>query len=300
MTVTSFGILCNLFLILAITINPLKILHRGAWITILNLAIADFIASGGYFVQLYLQQTDEQDIQLLIAKEVSFIYIFAVGASFMLLTLLTVQIYMIIKYPMKSRLMLTGKRVVMSCAMVWLLAIGLGLCDISHIWTKYHFYFYVGYTAVIEVAVAIQVVLKILIVVEIMKNQQSILNAQNAKQREVAKTVIILNVTLIVTALPYFVAKQIEFISRSKPNKSSTLHEYFAYYYEPIALLNFALNPVFYSLRLRDYRRSLVALLKFNCRKQRRSERVSQLHSTYLENTEMSKVNGLSYIHTLK
>ena len=297
MMVTSFGILCNLFLILTITINPLKILHRGAWITILNLAIADFIASGDYFVLLYLQQTDEQDILHLIAKEANSFYIFAVGASFMLLTLLSVQVYMIIKYPVKSRLMLTGKREVMSCVMVWVLAVGLGFCDLSHIWTKSFFYFYVGYTAVIEVAVAIQVVLKILIVVEIMKNQHSILNAQNAKQREVAKTVIILNATLIVTALPYFVAKQIEFIWRSKTNESS-LNAYFAYYYEPIALLNFALNPVFYSLRLRDYRRSLVALLKFSCGKQRRSERVSQHHSTYLENTEMSKVNGLSYIHS--
>ena len=297
MTVASFGILCNLFLILAITINPLKILHRGAWITILNLAIADFIASGDYFVILYLHQTDEQEIQQLIVKEVSFFSTFAAGASFMLLTLLTVQIYMIIKYPMKSRLMLTGKRVMMSCVMVWVLAVGLGFCEISFIWTKSPFYFYVGYIAVMEVAVAIQVALKIIIVVEIMKNQQSILNAQNAKQREVAKTVIILNVTLIVTALPYFVARQIEFIWRSKANNSS-LHAYFAYYYEPIALLNFALNPVFYSLRLRDYRRSLVALLKFSCGKQRRSERVSQHHSTYLENTEMSKVNGLSYIHS--
>jgi uncharacterized membrane protein len=300
--------LCNVLLILATTINPLKILRRGAWITILNLAIADFIACADFFLQMYLNRTDKQTLRL-ISTQLHFFWIFSACASFMLLTLLNVEIYMIIKYPMKSRLILTSKKVLMSCKAVWIVAIGLGFCEISYIWTsKWYAHFQVGYIAVMEVSVAIQVVLKILIVVEITKNQQIISTAQNAKQREVAKTVMILNGIIIVTALPYFMGKQIEIVTRWKINSDHNFPRslvQFSYYYEMIALLNFVLNPVVYSLRLQDYRRSLLALFKFNCRSRRHIEYVSRQrpnprHSSSLENTEMTKVNALSYnnIHT--
>ena len=43
MTVGAIGALLNILLIIAIIVDPLKVLRKGAWITILNLAFADFV-----------------------------------------------------------------------------------------------------------------------------------------------------------------------------------------------------------------------------------------------------------------
>ena len=256
--------LCNLLLILVIIIDPLKILHRGAWITILNLSIADFSACIVNFVLSLLSQINDQETLQRAATPITFFWMFASSASFMLLTLLTAQMYIIIKYPIRSKLALTGKNIVLACMTIWVLAVGLGLTDIIYIWSNSYLYSYIGNIAVLELAVAVQVVLKILIVVEILSNRESIRNAKNRKQNDVAKTVMMLNVILIVTAFPYFLAKQIEYIERLKCSNSESLLSNFPYYYEPICLLNFVVNPVLYSLRMPDYRRSLIALLKLN------------------------------------
>ena len=256
--------LCNLLLILVIIIDPLKILHRGAWITILNLSIADFSACIVNFALSLLNLINDQETLQRAATPITFFWMFASSASFMLLTLLTAQMYIIIKYPIRSKLALTRKNIVLACMTIWVLAVGLGLTDIIYIWSNSYLYSYIGNIAVLELAVAVQVVLKILIVVEILSNRESIRNAKNRKQNDVAKTVMMLNVILIVTAFPYFLAKQIEYIERLKCSNSESLLSNFPYYYEPICLLNFVVNPVLYSLRMPDYRRSLIALLKLN------------------------------------
>ena len=58
------------------------------------------------------------------------------SASFMFLTLLTVQVYMIIKYPLKSRLILTNMKVASACLVVWVLAILSGLGAIVFMWIQ--------------------------------------------------------------------------------------------------------------------------------------------------------------------
>ena len=247
MTVDSIGILGNLLLILVIVIDPLKILHRGVWITILNLAIADFFVCAVDFGGPSL---------------FSYFWTLAASASFMQLTLLTAQIYLIIKYPMKSKLWLTGKKVILACTIVWVLAIGLGLSSIASGWFDFYIAIslYIGNIVVIVLVVAIQLVLKILIVVETLRSRESIPN--------VAKTVVILNVTQILTAFPYFLAHQvfrIELLDKSINIALLEVVQKFLFYYSPICSLNFAVNPVLYTLRSRDYRRSLIALLKLHC-----------------------------------
>ena len=276
MTVDSTGMLCNLLLMLVIIIDPLKILHRGAWITILNLSLADFIACAINFNKLLLLQVDDGWKTLLPReKERNFFWMFATGASFMQLTLLTVQMYIIIKYPRKSRLWMTRKKLMLASTIVWVLAIGLGLSNIAYIWSDSYIYFFIGCTVVVVLVVAIQFVFKILIVVEILRSRKSIRNPATLrrKQNDVAKTVVLLNVILFVTVFPYFLARQIvamELLSAfNRPELLVT--KFHSYYYEPIYRLNFVVNPVLYFLRLQDYRRSLIALFKLDCRRRRYS-----------------------------
>ena len=268
MTICSIGMLCNLLLILVIIIDPLVILHRGAWITILNLSFADFLACGSQLTNLVALETNPE---IMILDASSFLWMLSVGASFIFLGLLTIQIYVIIKFPVKSRIMLTRKRVLISCTIVWVIAVGMGVGNIGHIWLKdlKVVYIYIANIAVLEIIVVFQIVTKIFIVFEILSSRPKLLKAeiQDKKQKHVAKTVIILNVILFVTAFPYFLAKQIEYLHRLGYISAHPLVRKGNAYYEPVALLNFISNPLLYSLRFKDYRRSLLALLKFSYRK---------------------------------
>ena len=194
------------------------------------------------------------------------------SASFMFLTLLTVQVYMIIKYPIRSRLILTKTKVALACLVVWALAVLLGLSPLAAVWVqgKEYLYFVIFLIAVLTLVVVILVVFKVLIVVEILRSRRDDVNAetQNKKQKDLAKTLVTLGVILVVTAFPYFLAKQI-FSIYAHLHMDTRMVLQFSYYYGLVFALNFIANPVLYSLRLQDYRRSLLALFSCKCRKQR-------------------------------
>ena len=115
--------------------------------------------------------------------------------------------------------MISGKKIGLSCILIWILAILLGLSNIAYIRPDLSLdqlmKIYIAQISVLELSVLVQVILKVLIIREIMKRRREtevLVNAEqsNTKHKEIAKTIVILNVILIVTAFPYFVAKQIE------------------------------------------------------------------------------------------
>ena len=284
MTVDVVGVLCNTLLIIAILVDPLNVLRKGAWFTILNLSIADLIAALSNFMDIGLQ-TEFESSKSDALPVFHFFWMFGAGGSFMLLTLLTIQTYVIVKYPIRSRLMISGKKIGLACAVVWILAILLGLGNVAYLDMDFKhtqlMMIYIAQIAVLELVVVVQVVLKALIIREIMKSTRDTeISAEhrNKKHKEIAKTIVILNVILIVTALPYFVVKQMDFLYRLGVLRSHFWAR-FANKYEPIAVLNFALNPLLYSLRLSDYRRSLLAFLH-QCRHERRLRSESTTRST--------------------
>ena len=273
MTVAVIGILCNILLILVIIVDPLGILRKGAWVTIVNLAVADLLTYANSFVIQFLWRYFVPELEYWRISQ--FFSMFSMSASFMFWTLLTVQVYMIITYPIKSRLILTKAKVTLACMVVWVLALPLGLFKIANVWaqTREVLYFYIISFTILTLVVVIQVVFKVHIVVEILRSRRDDVNAetQNKKQNDLAKTAVILNVILIVAAFPYFLTKQIAYVLYIGVNMDNTTVLWqFLYYYEPVFLLNFIANvPVLYSLRLQDYRRSLLALFSCKWRKQR-------------------------------
>ena len=265
MVVDAIGAFLNILLIIAFLADPLKVLRRGVWITILNLAFADLISCVANFLDVGLisefDVTDSMTFRI-----VRFFLTFGVSASFMLLATLTVETYVVTKYPIKGRVVLTRNKTVILCAMAWFLAMPLGLSNIAYLFTDNFsrlMKIYIAQIAVLELTVIIQVILKALIIREIMKSRRNInthhQQQQNNKHKEIAKTIIILNMILIVTALPYFVSKQLEFVWKLRVVGGNQLLWRFSNYYEPIAAINYLANPILYALRLPDYRRTLRA-----------------------------------------
>lgn len=265
MMIDAIGAFLNTTLIFLIIVDPLKILRKGAWITILNLAVADFISCVANFLDVGLilefSVTDP-----LTFKFVRFLLIFGVSASFILLTLLTMETYIVTKYPIQGRAMITGRRTAMLCIVAWLLAMIGGLSNIAYVFTdnfRMIMKIYIAQIAVLELAVFIQVILKFFIIHEIMKSRKNAQQQQQQsnKHKEVAKTIITLNVILVVTALPYFVSKQLEFFEKLGLLGGDDLIWQFSNYYEPVAAINYMANPILYALRLPNYRRTFYVLL---------------------------------------
>ena len=280
MVVDAIGAFLNILLIIAFLADPLKVLRRGVWITILNLAFADLISCVANFL----------DVGLISEFDVTDSMTFRIVRFFRLFfffSTLTVETYVVTKYPIKGRVLLTRKKTVILCAMAWFLFTD----NFSRLMK-----IYIAQIAVLELTVIIQVILKVLIIREIMKSRRNInthhqqqQQQQNNKHKEIAKTIIILNVILIVTALPYFVSKQLEFVWKLRVVGGNQLLWRFSNYYEPIAAINYLANPILYALRLPDYRRTLRAPFT-KCKSLSFTGCLRWNNSTITTRIEMSKV----------
>ncbi|XP_046859716.1 uncharacterized protein LOC124453058 isoform X3 [Xenia sp. Carnegie-2017] len=269
MVVSTVGVLTNGLLIVVIVKDPLNKLRRGPWITILSLSIADFTASLSQFMIVGLGRLFEVKPSKAVIYSVLFFWMFGAAGSFFHLTSLTWQTYKIAKYPKYRQQMLSTKKIYILCATVWLIAICMAFAEDTSLYIKKFdqlMYIYITVYAVLEIAVLLQIILKCFILKVVLQSRQGTkVNAKqyNTKHFEIVKAIIVLNVLLLVTAFPYFIAKQVEFIQRLGKIQSELAWR-FSYYYEPVAMVNFAVNPIVYALRLPVYRNSLKALFKKN------------------------------------
>ncbi|XP_046860185.1 type-1 angiotensin II receptor-like [Xenia sp. Carnegie-2017] len=168
-SVAVIGALLNLAVTLAIVFDPLRILRKGPWITILNLAIADFLSCVTCFFQ-WLDYYEFNIInftcseRILYENIVQFGCSFSIGASFLFLTFFSMQIFVLTKHPLKSRFMFTTPNVLSSCIGVWLLSIPVGFCYIIHRFPPFdkHFRkFWVARIAFLHFLTLVQLILNI-------------------------------------------------------------------------------------------------------------------------------------------
>ncbi|CAB4009416.1 somatostatin receptor type 5 [Paramuricea clavata] len=295
MSVAATGAVLNFVVIIAMAIDPLKILRKGPWLTILNLAIADFISCISCFflwgVIFFIPKSELYDDITIIG------WGFGSSASFLWLTFLSVQIFAITKFPLKSRHWFTALKIVLVGIAVWLFAFLLGLSLITyrfHLPLTINLKIWTAKMGVLQIALVIQIVLNIQVAIEIIRSGRSTGNPQNAKHKNIAKTVIILTLILFLTAFPYFLFKQLELLARlgyfDQDETARVLH-YLSYYYAPIAMLNFAANPILYALRLPDYRQTLLAFVG--------KTRSSQLTNAFSLKSQKINMSEISERHTL-
>ena len=261
------GIILNAAVVLAIVIDPLKTLRKGAWITILNLAIADAVTCVS-IIGIWGSSFFKLDKNLLYIDCCHIAWGCGISASFLMLTFFALQIFMITEFPLKSRFMLTEGKSALVTLTIWLFSFLLGLSQIScnYFPLQMCFKFYIAHAGILQFTVLVQIALNIHIAITIKKSGRHIgkQSCQNSKHKNIAKTVMILTFILFLTAFPSFVFKLIELIFRLGhlgQSKTAKIFGDIFYCYAPIMTLNFTANPILYSLRLSDYRRTLLAVL---------------------------------------
>ena len=283
--------LSNALLIMAIIIDPLRTLRKGAWLTILNLAFADLLTTAAAIILYSIPR-----LQIKLSHRLLWNFIFEVvlnsgySASFFFLTLWNMEVFVITKYPLHCKSILTKTKVRIACALAWLMGTAMGcLAFVKQF--ELCMKLLVAWIGILELAVLIQVIFKILIIMAIVKGRKSLSNSyKSGKHNNVAKTVIILNAVLMLTAFPYFISLQIWYVSRLGVIDIPVFMNQFAQYYFPVGLINGVVNPFVYAWRLPDYRRTLLACL----RKRRSSSRSSGKGTLLSYGNEKTTTAGLS------
>ena len=261
----------NLFLIIFILVDPLKILRKGPWITIINLAVADLAVCISILLLVAIEVTFDQ-IRIVLGS--------AVSTSFMLLAFFSLQVYTVTKFPFKARHFWTRKRVVLCCVGIWLLVGLLGSGEVFSYRYEYdkQFMWRAITFAIWSITAIFQIILKILTCWEIFKTRRNSGQSQSSKHRQLTTTVMIMVVIQMFTAFPFVVTYQFLPIEWPYTYKIVTFQWC-------MGILNFCVNPIIYFLRLPDYRSSLLSLFGRRKRKnqtssdpQRNEQRELPLH----------------------
>lgn len=265
------GSLLNLAVVVAILVDPLKILRKGPWMSIVNLSIADLITcitSVFLFGNRILELTQTR-LDLVI---IDFFYMFGRAGSFFALTLLSYQVFIVTKYPFESQHRCRRSKIIVYITVLWLVAFPLGMLNTLWYFKKYDnkdlMKVYIANIAVLEIAVAIQIFLNISVIKEILRSGQNVTVA-NARHKQMANMIVYLTTILVLTAFPPFVLTQIQLLVRLKvigTSKWAQITHAVGLYSLPIAMLNYVINPIVYSLRLSTYRKTLLFFLCFRMR----------------------------------
>ena len=180
-------------------------------------------------------------------------------SSFFFLMLLSIERYIAIKYPIESGTILTRKRIFLACLLCWAAAIG---CALPIILQSQHYL--IALYGILEFSALVMIFFQLLIIKGIKEASRPLEDGSTRKahMKNISTTILILIFVLMVTAFPYFIAKQVEFLNRDYPHLfTGKMARLFPYYYFPVAYLNFIVNPFIYAWRLPDYRNVFKELL---------------------------------------
>ena len=264
------GILLNLLLLFAIWRTKTSEFRNGTSYIIGNLALADSLT--GLAVIIYIIGHED-----LTTFQLSLVWT-TIQASLLSLMVLSIERTIAFAYPFKSGTIVTIRRTILVLICIWLISVS---CGVFVRYYKVPSQF--ALTVVFESSVVVFTISHGVIFVKMQRrNKQMHVFTRNISRdtrkamhqsanNHVTKVVLILIFVLVVTVLPYMIALQLIFWNRLQlkpPLNDQVLAGVikFAYYFYPIELLNFIVNPVIYAWRLKRYRRAFYeALAPFNC-----------------------------------
>ena len=261
------GVLVNSLLLIIIIRDPLRILRKRGFFTITSLAIADLISNVGTIGLCFYDYRARVDpANFWIVKPFYALVHMGFSASFLMLFLLSVEVYIITKYPLTAHLKLTKRRTVLIIISMWFASV---LIASSNFWTSdYPFAVFAVVLSVLEIAVMAVIIFRVLVIINMRRNRREIAQLMpegSANDNGLTISFLLLFVVFLLTAFPYLVVEQVHLLWHAKPEWNISFNHDAIAYSLPLAHINYLINPLIYAYRMPDYRNSLISLLA--CRK---------------------------------
>ena len=257
--ITTIG---NLLVIAAAYKNPHKELRTVSNYLVVNLAVADLII--GLIVEpigIILHWAD--DLKLFIAG--SLLFQFAWTASSLTILFLTIERYIVLEMPLQREKLFRGVAVKIYICLIWLCGLILSLLHIPF-WQQSSYSFFVATAG--EVQVLIMLGLKVRMFV-IICNFNKVILAQGAQQpliqpgpayitarareHKFAKAIFLFVGTFALCYLPWTVTQTVRIWRFWPINNIDNVGQYLIL----LVFLNFALNPILYTLIMPGFRQAV-------------------------------------------
>ena len=271
-SIAVLGAVNNGILLLIFVINPLKTFTSTSTYFIKTLTVADLVTSLMVIIGECIAVSSKS-----FSRAYYFFSWMSVQISFYLIFIMAIERYIAVHYPLKKQVIVTRERtlvcVFIVCSFSAILA---GISEIKTI----RFYILFSLFCLFDLIVTCVAFVYIKILVSLKKISAEVRRScrlNSARQlrlgldkikedRQLLIVVLIMLTVLVVTVLPYTLASQVLLVDRlfyKDWSLDRDMLRTFAKYYFPVEMINFAVNPIIYAIRLPNYRKSLMALL--NC-----------------------------------
>lgn len=269
------GVITNGTLLYVMIRDPLKCFRRPSMYFVLSLAFSDM--STGIASCLFAVQNQVKS-KLFSMVLVSVIWASVVN-SFITILLMAIERYIVIRYPIKAKSIITTRRTSIAIAVTWVISIASG----AGVSFPPPYNEYIQFACLVECFIIILVMFGIYLrmLVLLKKSSKLFLGGQftrhrrggsdqgkkrkkASEQRNLNMVVFYLALVLIITVLPHLILGQIylgyTFFYPTHPRPVSL--DYAPYISFPVELLNFVINPVIYAYRLPQFRAALLYYFK--------------------------------------
>ena len=278
-----FGVITNAILLLIMFLDPFKCFHRPNMYFVISLAFSDLSTSIASCMFAWRKYEPSEYL----SKVATFAIWASIGNSFVTILLMAIERYIVIRFPMKAKSIITTKRIFIAIASTWVVSTILG----AGVSFSKSFHSYIKFGVLIECFVIVLVMLIIYVRMSVLLRKSSKIFSETqfsrhsstehgkkpkdaAYQRSLNMVVFYLALVLIITVVPHLIIGQIYlgYIFFYPTHDRPVALTYAPYISFPVELLNFVLNPVIYAYRLPQFRKALCYYLRRKTKKRRHEE----------------------------
>ena len=259
-TICILGVVSNGLLLLAFFKDPIKCFRNSATHFVMNLSISDCLtclfALFFYITANYMTAENREIILFLIVS-------FAI-VSIVSLTSISIDRFLMVAYPIKHRILMKGKVIVLCLVIIWIF--GCSLSGITPLFGRQNkIYIYHSGAIITTISAVIYAA-----TYHKLKKQSRNIALQNSsesraqeirilKEKKFLNTIILIACVAFLCIMPYMVFSRI-YSNPSNLSGNILVIEIFSGIFSFFFYANFAVNPIIYVIRLPNYRKTFCLL----------------------------------------
>ena len=262
--ICSFGVVSNVLLLVAFIKDPLKCFRNSGTYLVMSLSVSDCLAC---LVSPFYYSTKKKILKTA-SDLIKFLAFWLGGASFLSITSISVDRFLMVAYPIKHRIFMKGKLIILWLTAIWIASLMVAGLSLTYIVKK-------G-SNMAQIVAAIVITLSAVMYSSTyykLKKQTRILAALNStesraqeirtlKEKRFLTTIILIACLAFSCVTPYMIVYiTYDLLSLRKDTLTFEVMETAT---TIIFSTNFAMNPLIYILRLPSYRKTFYLLY---CRK---------------------------------